>query len=98
MESDERVSAIRANQDDLCQIVAQLRERIANLEVMTIALAGTHPDGMTLLKVLRDVMALPEDAELTDDLRAHHARETDRIISLWRAVLAPRSECSRAVH
>jgi hypothetical protein len=91
-ESEARIFA------DLYLLAAQLRERIADLEVMTIALARTHPDGMALLDVLRDAMALPADVELADNLRAHHAREAERIISSWRPVLAPRCEESRTIH
>jgi hypothetical protein len=98
-EISERISAIRTNQDELCGIVDRLRERIANVEAMTVALARTHPACAALLATLRDAMTLPADADLTDDVLAHHGREVARINSLWGEVLASRNdESQRAIH
>ena len=82
------VETMRRDQADLYAMFDQLRQRVARVEAMTVALAWTHPDGMRLLAELHHWLELPEVTEMPEDIRALKEKESERTYSMWTAVMA----------
>ena len=93
------IETMRKDQSDLYAIVDRLRQRVASLDAITIALAWTHPDVTMLLAQLRHWMTLPAEAEMPESIREHKDRESERILAIWTTVIgnSPHSESESVV-